>query len=82
MLGDNNNTINTPMMEQLMTMLNNRFNTFEENNNKMNINYTTMNNNMTTMNNIISNINVRVETIQAENAAKIDTRSRLSSRAS
>ena len=38
MSGEDNNTINTPMMKQLMTMLNNRFNSIEESNTNMNIN--------------------------------------------
>jgi len=38
MSGEDNNNINAPMMEQRMIMLNNRFNSIEENNINMNIN--------------------------------------------
>jgi hypothetical protein len=86
MSGEDNNNINTPMMEQLMTMLNNRFNSIEENNNNMNIN---TNNNINSLKADMNNINEKVGSLQEENLAtreellaRIDTKSRFFSRAS
>ena len=86
MSGEDNNTINTPMMEQLMTMLNNRFNSIEENNNNMNIN---TNNNINSLKTDMNNINEKVGSLQEVNLAireellaRIDTKSRFFSRAS
>ena len=66
MSGEDNNTINTPMMEQLITMLNSRFNSIEENNNNMNIN---INNNINSLKADMNNINEKVGSLQAESIA-------------
>ena len=66
MSGEDNNTINTPMMEQLMTMLNNRFNSIEEYNNNININ---INNNIHSLKADMNHINDKVGSLQEENLA-------------
>ena len=71
MSGEDNNNINT---QQLMIMLNNRFNSIEENNINMNI---SINNNINSLKADMNNFNYKFETTQAEVLAKIAARSRV-----
>jgi len=63
MSGEDNNNINATMMEQLMIMHINRFNSIEENNINMNIN---INNNINSLKADMNNFNDKFETTQAE----------------